>query len=227
VIKLGRFGRFYSCTGFKKIKKGAPQPEGACDYAEPLEGQQEPQLEIIEGEMCPECGKPLLQRVGRFGPFIGCSGYPDCRYIKKEEKGTGVTCPECGQGELVAKRSRKGRTFYSCNRYPECKFAVWQRPLVDPCPNCGGLLLAQAGDKAKCNACGSVVQDGVVIETPTATDRDAGPDENGAGRPTSGSRTTRTRNGTARKTASRTGARRRAPERAPAGSPDAGGDAER
>jgi len=58
-----------------------------------------------------------------------------------------VACPECGQGQLVVKRTRKGRTFYSCNRYPECKFAVWQRPLPEPCPKCGGLLLAQAGGK--------------------------------------------------------------------------------
>src|SRR5258705_241876 len=70
IIKLGRFGRFYSCTGFKRTKKGEPQPPGACDYSEPLEGQQEQQLEIIAGEMCPDCCKPLARRRGRFGPFI-------------------------------------------------------------------------------------------------------------------------------------------------------------
>src|SRR5204863_426386 len=72
VIKLGRYGRFYSCTGFKKGKKGEPLPEGACDYSEPLEGQKEPQLEILEGEICPECGKPLARRRGRFGALVGC-----------------------------------------------------------------------------------------------------------------------------------------------------------
>ncbi|MEX2046751.1 MAG: type I DNA topoisomerase [Chloroflexota bacterium] len=128
IIKLGRFGRFYSCTGFKKTKKGAPQPPGACDYSEPLEGQQEPQLEIIEGEMCPDCGKPLARRRGRFGPFVGCTGYPDCKYIKKTQVKTGVTCPLCGQGELVQRRGRGRSLFYGCERYPECTFTARQLP---------------------------------------------------------------------------------------------------
>jgi DNA topoisomerase-1 len=154
VIKLGRAGKFIGCKNY---------PE--CRYTRNLDGQEKAEPEPT-GEMCPECGRPLVKKVGRYGPFVGCSGYPECRYIKKEEKGTGVTCPECGQGELVAKRTRKGRTFYSCNRYPECKFAVWQRPLPEPCPRCGGLLLAQVGGKAKCNACGAVVEeDGTVAAT--------------------------------------------------------------
>ena len=128
IIKLGRFGRFYSCTGFKKTKKGAPQPEGACDYAEPLEGQQEPHLEVLEGEMCPECGKPLAKRRGRFGPFIGCTGYPDCKYIKKTQQKTGVICPQCGQGELVRRRGRGRSTFFGCERYPECTFTARELP---------------------------------------------------------------------------------------------------
>ena len=128
IIKLGRFGRFYSCTGFKKTKKGEPQPPGACDYSEPLEGQQEPQLEIIEGEMCPDCGKPLARRRGRFGPFIGCTGYPDCKYIKKTQVKSGVTCPLCGQGELVQRRGRGRSLFYGCERYPECTFTARQLP---------------------------------------------------------------------------------------------------
>jgi len=128
IIKLGRFGRFYSCTGFKRTKKGAPQPPGACDYSEPLEGQQERQLEIIEGEMCPDCGKPLARRRGRFGPFIGCTGYPDCKYIKKTQVKTGVVCPLCGQGELVQRRGRGRSLFFGCERYPECTFTARQLP---------------------------------------------------------------------------------------------------
>ncbi len=128
VIKLGRFGRFYSCTGFKKAKKGQPLPEGACDYAEPLEGQREPQLEVIEGETCPLCGKPLAKRRGRFGPFIGCTGYPECKYVKKTQQKTGVTCPQCGQGELVRRRGRGRSTFYGCERYPECTFTARELP---------------------------------------------------------------------------------------------------
>ena len=128
IIKLGRFGRFYSCTGFKTTKKGAPQPPGACDFSEPLEGQQEPQLEIIEGEMCPDCGKPLARRRGRFGPFIGCTGYPDCKYIKKTQVKTGVVCPLCGQGELVQRRGRGRSLFFGCERYPECTFTARTLP---------------------------------------------------------------------------------------------------
>ena len=134
IIKLGRFGRFYSCTGFKTTKKGAPQPPGACDFSEPLEGQQEPQLEIIEGEMCPDCGKPLARRRGRFGPFIGCTGYPDCKYIKKTQVKTGVTCPLCGQGELVQRRGRGRSLFFGCERYPECTFTARQLPGTEAAP---------------------------------------------------------------------------------------------
>jgi DNA topoisomerase-1 len=128
VIKLGRYGRFYSCTGFKKGKKGEALPPGGCDYSEPLEGQREPQLEILEGEMCPECGKPLAKRRGRFGPFVGCTGYPDCKYIKKTQQKTGVTCPECGKGELVHRRGRGRSMFYGCERYPECTFTARELP---------------------------------------------------------------------------------------------------
>ncbi len=112
------------------------------------------------GEDCPECGAPLVKKHGRFGPFIACSAFPKCRYRRPIYKGTGVTCPRCGQGELVEKRSRKGRIFYSCNRYPECDFAVWQRPLPDPCPHCGGLLtvFGRGGKKARCQTCGREIE---------------------------------------------------------------------
>jgi len=128
MIKLGRYGRFYSCTGFKKGKKGDPLPPGACDYSEPLEGQKEPQLELLEGEMCPECGKQLAKRRGRFGPFVGCTGYPDCKYIKKTQQKTGVICPDCGKGELVRRRGRGRSMFFGCERYPECTFTARELP---------------------------------------------------------------------------------------------------
>ena len=134
VIKLGRYGRFYPCTGFAKGKKGQPVPEGACDYSEPLEGQTEPHLEILEGENCPDCGKPLAKRRGRFGPFIGCTGYPDCKYIKKTHQKTGVVCPECGQGELVQRRGRGRSLFYGCERYPKCTFTARELPGVTATP---------------------------------------------------------------------------------------------
>ncbi len=124
VIKLGRYGRFYSCTGFIKGKKGQPLPSGACDYSEPLEGQEQHGPEIVEGEVCPECGKPLARKRGRFGPFIACTGYPECRYIKKNVQKTGVVCPLCGKGELVRRRGRGKSVFFGCERYPECTFTA-------------------------------------------------------------------------------------------------------
>jgi len=127
IIKLGRYGRFYSCTGFVKGKKGDPPPPGGCDYSAPLEGEEQGP-EIVEGEVCPDCGKPLAKKRGRFGPFIGCTGYPDCKYIKKNVQKTGVTCPLCGQGELVRRRGRGRSVFYGCERYPECTFTARELP---------------------------------------------------------------------------------------------------
>lgn len=126
VIKWGRFGRFLACTGYPECKN-TKQIKKDGEIAETIEPEP-------TGEDCPKCGKPLLRRTGRFGPFIGCSGYPDCRYI--QPKTTGVKCPECGKGELVEKRTRKGRTFFSCDQYPDCKFATWKPPLPIACPEC-------------------------------------------------------------------------------------------
>ncbi|HEY8657063.1 MAG TPA: type I DNA topoisomerase [Candidatus Limnocylindria bacterium] len=128
IIKLGRYGRFYSCTGFVKGKKGQPMPPGGCDYAAPLEGQEEQGPEIVEGETCPDCGKPLARKRGRFGPFIGCTGYPECKYIKKTQVKTGVVCPDCGKGELVRRRGRGKSFFFGCERYPECSFTARELP---------------------------------------------------------------------------------------------------
>jgi DNA topoisomerase-1 len=100
-------------------------------------------------ETCPDCGAPLQKRRGRFGPFIGCSKYPDCKYIKKNN-GTGVTCPQCGVGEIVSKRGR-GRVFYACNKYPDCKFALWSKPTGEKCPNCGSLLVHGKNDTIVCS----------------------------------------------------------------------------
>lgn len=104
------------------------------------------------GEMCPECGQPLVIRFGRYGRFVGCSGFPECRHTEPLLNKIGVACPECG-GELVEKKTRKGRTFYGCANYPECEFASWQRPLPQPCPACHGLLVQKGKDKAQCLAC--------------------------------------------------------------------------
>jgi DNA topoisomerase-1 len=149
VIKLGKYGKFIGCNKY---------PE--CKYIRNLDGQERKEPEILE-ETCPECGRPLAKKYGRFGPFIGCTGYPDCRYIKKEEQKTGVACPRCEQGELVVKRARRGKrgsVFYGCNRYPECDFTVGQKPLPEPCPNCGSLMVQQKDGSPKCTACGTILE---------------------------------------------------------------------
>ncbi|HWB72956.1 MAG TPA: type I DNA topoisomerase [Egibacteraceae bacterium] len=89
---------------------------------------------------CPQCGKAMIRREGRFGPFYGCQDYPACKGIVNVEKRTSFVCPKCGQGDLVERTSRYGKIFYGCNRYPDCNFALWSQPLAQPCPNCGAPL---------------------------------------------------------------------------------------
>ncbi|MGE5460281.1 MAG: type I DNA topoisomerase [Solirubrobacterales bacterium] len=133
-IRLGRYGRFIGCSRYAA-------EDGGCKYIRNLNGEERPEPELLD-ETCPECGRQLARKVGRYGPFIGCSGYPECRYIKKEPpKSTGITCPQCKQGEIVEKRTRFG-IMYGCDRYPECDFAVNNPPVADhPCPECGSLLV--------------------------------------------------------------------------------------
>jgi DNA topoisomerase-1 len=90
-------------------------------------------------ETCPECGRKLVIRWGRFGKFLSCSGYPKCRYARPltEPEPTGVTCPECGKGDIVQKRNRKGQIFYACTNYPDCTYTLSTRPVPTPCPKCG------------------------------------------------------------------------------------------
>jgi DNA topoisomerase-1 len=104
------------------------------------------------GEVCPQCGLPMVIRIGRFGKFIACSGYPNCKTTRPYLVKTGATCPECG-GELVERRSKKRRTFYGCANYPRCKFTLNRRPLPQLCPRCSGLLVALGKEKAGCFKC--------------------------------------------------------------------------
>lgn len=91
-------------------------------------------------QVCPNCGKPMVIREGRFGEFLGCSGYPECKTAMPLSKPLDVKCPVCGEGEVVEKKSRKGKVFYGCNRYPDCNFVTWDKPTDKRCPQCGGLL---------------------------------------------------------------------------------------
>jgi DNA topoisomerase-1 len=127
-IRLGRRGRFIGCSGY---------PE--CDYTRNIDderGSNEP--EVVEGRKCPECESDLIIRSGKYGKFIGCSSYPNCKYIEPLEKpeDSGVECPQCHQGSILKRKSRRGKIFYSCARYPDCDYAIWNEPLAQPCPSC-------------------------------------------------------------------------------------------
>ncbi|NIR27965.1 MAG: type I DNA topoisomerase [Gammaproteobacteria bacterium] len=133
-VRLGRRGRFIGCTGY---------PD--CDYTRSLDGSDEggSQAEAVQGRTCPRCGSALQVKTGRYGKFIGCSGYPNCNFIEPLVKPVdmGIRCPECGEGNLMKRRSRRGKVFYSCGTYPKCTYAVWNQPLDEPCPRCGWPIL--------------------------------------------------------------------------------------
>lgn len=131
--------------------------EGAVDWVKVLDDFYltfEKRLKVAESEMatievqdevsdetCEKCGRPLVYKMGRFGKFLACSGFPDCRNTKPIVKDTGVTCPGCGEGKIIERRSKKGRIFYGCNRYPECDFVSWDKPVAKPCSECGSLAV--------------------------------------------------------------------------------------
>ena len=141
VLKKGRYGPFLACTNYPdcKVTKRLVRGEGGKLQVE--------QLPAID-EKCPECAKDLTWRRGRFGPFIACSNYPDCKYIKKKEaREIGFTCPECGQGQVVERKGRWGRFFYGCRRYPECRFTAYHKPIAEPCPDCGRAFLLEKETK--------------------------------------------------------------------------------
>jgi DNA topoisomerase-1 len=127
VIKLGKSGKFFACTGF---------PE--CRHTEPLsaEEREEP---VLSEEKCDKCGAPMLIKDGRYGKFLACSAYPACKNIQPlvKPKSLDITCPDCKEGVLMEKKSRYGKIFYSCNRYPQCKYALWDQPVNEACPKCG------------------------------------------------------------------------------------------
>ncbi|HSO28257.1 MAG TPA: type I DNA topoisomerase, partial [Anaerolineales bacterium] len=104
------------------------------------------------GRDCPECGHELVVRWGRYGKFISCSNFPDCRYTEPWLEKIGVNCPQDG-GEIVERKTRRGRTFYGCSNYPECDFTSWKRPLPAPCPSCGGTLVVADKRNAQCLKC--------------------------------------------------------------------------
>ena len=140
--RLGRSGRFIGCTAY---------PE--CDYTRNINGEEttatEP--EVIEDRKCPKCESDLWVRTGKYGKFIGCSNYPKCKHIESLEQptNTGVTCPKCVKGEILVRKSRRGKIFYSCSDYPDCDYALWNEPLQEECPDCRWPILTVKTTKSR------------------------------------------------------------------------------
>ena len=132
VIKWGRNGEFLACPQY-------PECKNTKNFTRGENGEVEAAKEEEINETCEQCGRPMMMRWGKYGRFLGCSGYPECKNIRGLEKpvDTGVQCPECKQGSLQQRKSRRGKLFYSCERYPDCKFAVWDKPVAEACPQCG------------------------------------------------------------------------------------------
>ncbi|MBU0897592.1 type I DNA topoisomerase [Patescibacteria group bacterium] len=147
IVKTGRYGKFLACSGFPECKNIKPM-EGSANNNEKSDAIKELE-EKYKNEVCEKCGAPMTVKNGRFGAFLGCSGYPKCKNIKNlagegaSNSNTGITCPVCGVGEIVQKQSRRG-TFYACNQYPTCKTAFWGKPTGEKCPNCDSLLVEDA-----------------------------------------------------------------------------------
>jgi DNA topoisomerase-1 len=139
-IRLGRRGRFIGCNNY---------PE--CSYTRNVNDDDDKDQEAVAGRKCPECKSDLLIRHGKYGKFIGCSSYPECTYIEPLEKpeDTGVQCPECKKGSMLKRKSRRGKVFFSCEHYPECKYAVWNEPINHACPECGWPMLTKKVTKRR------------------------------------------------------------------------------
>jgi DNA topoisomerase-1 len=138
LIKRGRFGKFMACAGYPECKTTKKiQAEGESESAA---APKAPDLPI--DEKCPKCGAGMVIKSGRFGKFISCSKYPECKTTKPI--GIGVRCPQEGcDGEIVEKRSKAGRSFFGCSKYPDCKFASWSKPVSGKCPQCQHLFLVE------------------------------------------------------------------------------------
>jgi DNA topoisomerase-1 len=133
-VKRGRFGQFLACTGYpecKTTRKLIATKQGGLRAAKPDQ--------ILE-ERCPRCGSNLVIKQGRYGEFTACTNYPECKYIK--HKTTGVLCPKDG-GDIVERKSKRGKTFFGCANYPDCDFVLWNRPVAEKCPDCGAPFLVE------------------------------------------------------------------------------------
>jgi DNA topoisomerase-1 len=132
-VKRGRFGQFLACTGY-------PECKTTRKIIATKQGLTAAKPDQILEEKCPKCDSNLVLKHGRFGEFTACSNYPACKYVK--QKTTGVLCPKDG-GDIVEKKSRRGKVFYGCANYPDCEFTLWKRPVAEKCPDCGAPFLVE------------------------------------------------------------------------------------
>jgi DNA topoisomerase I len=142
VVKWGRSGEFLACSTY-------PECRGTANFTRDDDGNIVIAEEETTNEVCDQCGRPMAFRFGRYGKFLGCSGYPECRNVRSlvRPEPTGVKCPDCHEGEIMQKRTRSGRTFFSCGRYPQCRFATWERPIPEECPECGAPFVVEKTTK--------------------------------------------------------------------------------
>ncbi|HXG22537.1 MAG TPA: topoisomerase DNA-binding C4 zinc finger domain-containing protein, partial [Methylomirabilota bacterium] len=145
LIKWGRNGEFLACSKYPACKSTRNFVRDDQGKIIALEKEQ-----VLTDEICEKCGKPMQVRFGRYGKFLGCSGYPECTNVRKTGKpaaSLGVTCPDCNEGDIQQKWSRRGKIFYSCSRYPKCTFALWDRPVPEPCPRCQAPFIVEKTTK--------------------------------------------------------------------------------
>jgi DNA topoisomerase-1 len=142
VVKWGRSGEFLACSRY-------PECKSTANFTRDAEGNIAIAEEETTTEVCDACGRPMQIRFGRFGKFLGCSGYPECKTVRSLVRPvpTGIRCPDCKEGEIMEKRSRGGKTFFSCNRYPHCRFATWDRPVAEACPQCAAPFVVEKTTK--------------------------------------------------------------------------------
>jgi DNA topoisomerase-1 len=153
IIRWGKQGEFLGCSNY-------PECKSIKNFTRTDDGKIVIEKEETLDENCPECGKPLVIKNGRYGKFKACSSYPDCKFTKPLD--TGVKCPDCEDGMITMKRSKRGKTFYSCTNYPDCKYVSWNKPIDLECPNCGNYYVEEKYTKAKgahkvCPKCGEEI----------------------------------------------------------------------
>jgi DNA topoisomerase I len=151
-IRLGRRGKFVGCTNY---------PE--CKYTRNMDGEESSsEPEVVPDRKCPKCESDLVYKIGRYGKFIGCGNYPECKHIEPLEKpkATDTKCPKCTKGDLIQRRSRRGKYFYSCETYPKCDYAIWNEPVNEKCVSCDWPIMTlketkKFGKETVCPECGA------------------------------------------------------------------------